>query len=92
MPKSSSQNDSGLQLNSDKPTIFTFKQLFDWVIWQVPTPIGSAFGGAVKPSTVNAKWYPALIHVREKKVHVYGHIDKLFDSPEDASNYIYKNS
>lgn len=91
MPKSS-QNVSGLQLNSDKPTILTFKQLFDWVIWQVPTPVGNAFGGAVKPSMADAKWYPALIQIKEKKVHIYGHIDELFDTPEDASNYICKNS
>ena len=91
MPKSS-QNVSGLPLNSDKPTIFTFKQLFDWVIWQIPTPVGSAFGGAARPSNSDSKWYPALIHVKEKKVHIYAHIDERFDTPEGASNYICKNS
>ena len=89
MPKTS-QNISDLHLNSDKPTIFTFKQLFNWVIWQIPTPVGNALGGAVKPSNANAKWYPALIHVKDRKVHVYGHINTRFDTPEDASDYICK--
>lgn len=89
MPKQS-QNISGLQLNMEKPTTFTFKQLFNWVIWQVPEPLEKALCGAVKPPTSDAKWYPAIIHVKEKKVHVYGHLETLFDSPEAASNYLHK--
>ena len=89
MPKLS-QTISGVQLNLEKPTTCTFKQLFNWVIWQIPEPVEKALSGAVKPPIPEAEWYPAIIHVKEKKVQVFGHIETLFDSPEAASRYLKK--
>lgn len=81
-----------ITLNSDEPTMLTFKQLHDWVIWQIPQSVGNGLRGAVKPSSVTQQWYPAIVDVKKEKVQVYGHLDELFETPESASKYLTKNN
>jgi hypothetical protein len=44
--------------------------------------------GAVRPPVSKHGWYPAVIRLKEKVVQVHGHLDKKFDSPNDAADWV----
>ena len=62
-----------ITLHKDKPTTLTFKELNDWVIWQIPHPVGNGLCGAVKSSMPEHLWIPAIIDVKKEKVQVCMH-------------------
>lgn len=71
-----------------KPTILTFAELNRWVIWQYPRQIDKGLCGAVCPPDPAEGWYPAVIHLKDKMVHVHGHLDNKFDSPNEAADWL----
>lgn len=73
-------------LSTKHATKLTFHQLKTWVVWQFPRKKEAGLLGAVRPSLANHGWYPAIIYPKEKRVLVYGHLDTLYDSPEEASD------
>ena len=79
---------ANITLMKDKPTEVTFDDLYEWVIWQYPRQKDGGLCGAVHPPLANHTWYPALIAYLDKKVLIYGHIDKLFRSPDEAAEWL----
>lgn len=75
-------------INLDRPTELTFSELYTWVIWQYPNQVGKGLCGAVRPPVPEIGWYPALIRLKEKTVRVHGHLDKKFDSPNAAADWV----
>ncbi len=78
---------AGLKFRSDRPTTLTYKQLFQWVIWQFPRPQKRGFCGAVRPPTLEDEWMPAIIQVDNERVQVYAHVGETFPTPETAVAY-----
>lgn len=78
---------AGVKLRSDRPTALTYRQLYHWVIWQFPRPSKKGFYGAVRPSTAEHAWIPAVIQVDNERVQVYAHVGETFPTPETAVEY-----
>ena len=74
------------------PTILTFAELYRWVVWQYPRQFGKGLCGAVCSSEPEEGWYPALIYLKDKVVHVYGHLDQKFSTPEEAADWAAENA
>lgn len=77
-----------IKLDLNQPTTFSFDQLYDWVIWQYARQTEDGLIGAVHPPQADATWYPALIQPKEKRVQVYGHLDTLYNTPEEAAKQV----
>ena len=77
-----------IQLDQTQPTTFSFAQLYDWVIWQYPQQIEQGLTGAVRPPLAHENWYPAIIEPKKKRVQVYGHLDTLYNTPEEAAKQV----
>lgn len=77
-----------IMINLDQPTELSFKELHTWVIWQYPRQVDKGLCGAVCPPIAEHGWYPAVIRLKEKAVQVHGHIEKMFDSPNDAADWV----
>ncbi|MCZ7668669.1 MAG: hypothetical protein M5U34_16480 [Chloroflexi bacterium] len=92
MPTKNSEDQEAIQFDSEKPTAFTFSQLSQWVIWQMAKQKGKVQAGAVRPARVDAAWYPAIIQPKEKSVQVYGYLDIRFESPEEAAEWVAKQT
>ena len=80
-----------MNLYQHKPTVLTFRQLYTWVIWQFPQVKNNHLCGAVRPPIADHGWYAALIDTNRQVVHLFAHIDQLFDSPEEAAAYLNTN-
>lgn len=79
---------AGIKLRSDRPTILSYRQLYQWVIWQFPRPNKRrGFCGAVRPPIADHEWIPAVIQVDKERVHVYAHLDQTFPTPETAVEF-----
>ena len=78
---------AGIELHPDRPTIVTFQQLFQWVIWQFPIRRQKGFCGAVRPPEAGQEWIPAIIQSDNKRVQVYAHVGETFPTPETAVEY-----
>jgi hypothetical protein len=79
-----------ISIHLEQPTSLTFDELYEWVIWQFPQQKKGGLSGAVRPPLFGASWYPALIHPKEKRIQVYGHLDTSYSTPEEASKRILK--
>lgn len=71
-----------------EPTQLTFNELNSWIIWQFPRQKDKGLCGAVCPPDPAEGWYPAVIYLKEKVVQVFGHLDKKFESPNDAADWV----
>jgi len=71
----------------NKPTTLPLQELYNWVIWQFPHPKEGGLCSAVHPPLANHPWFPAIIHNKEKHIHVYAHLDAVFNTPEEALAY-----
>ena len=80
-----------ITLSKKHPTKLTYDDLYTWVIWQFPKLKKDGLCGAVRPPIPDHQWYPAIIHLKEKKVDVYAHVDTEYDSPETASEHFNQN-
>lgn len=80
-----------IDLDTDKPTHLTFKEIYSWVIWQFPRRISGGFCGAVRPPIPHHDWYPALIQQKEKRVQIYAHLNETFATPEAAADHLHQN-
>ncbi len=69
-----------VELNADQPTSLTFTQLHEWVIWQFSQQKEDGLSGAVRPPILEAHWYPAIIHPKEKRVQVFGHLNTFYNT------------
>ena len=78
---------AGIELQADRPTMLTYRQLFRWVIWQFPLQRQNGFCGAVRPPEARQEWIPAIIQSDNQHVHVFAHVGKTFPSPERAVEY-----
>lgn len=92
MSKQNTTQIHGIRLQLEQPTSLTFDQLYDWVIWQFSHAQKGALSGAVRPPVSDASWYPALIHPKEKRVQVYGHLDTSYATPEAAAKRLLKET
>jgi hypothetical protein len=88
MSKQQSKLVDTLELDSTQPTPLSFEQLYDWVIWQYCQQTADGLSGAVRPPIPGASWYPAVIHPKEKRAQIYGHLDSFYDTPEKAAAQI----
>jgi len=79
---------ANVALSNHHASRLTFHDLETWVIWQFPRKKDSGLVGAVRPSLPEHGWYPAIIYPKEKRVQVYGHLNTLYNSPEEASESI----
>lgn len=77
-----------MNLHKDKPTIFSFEDLYTWVIWQFPMHKDNCLYGAARPPVAEHGWYAALIDTDSEQIQLYGHISQLFDTPEAAMAYL----
>lgn len=80
-----------IPLYTDRPTSLNFQDLYNWVVWQFPRRMSDGYCGAVRPPIPHHDWYPALIQQQEKRVQVYAHLKRSFDSPEAAAEHIHQN-
>lgn len=78
-----------MKLHTEKPTIFSFEDLYTWVIWQFPLSKGDHLCGAVRPPTGESGWYAALIDTDNECLQLFGHIKQTFDTPEAAADYLH---
>jgi hypothetical protein len=76
-----------IMLKTDQPTELSFTDLYTWVIWQYPRQAGKGLCGAVRPPVPEQGWFPAVIRLKEQVVQVHGHLDKKFDSPNEAAEW-----
>ncbi len=81
---------AGIRLRTDRPTGLSYRQLYQWVIWQFPRPQKKGFCGAVRPPIAEHEWIPAVIHADKERVEVYAHLNQMFPSPETAVEYFYQ--
>lgn len=77
-----------VKLRVNRPTRLTFEDLYTWTIWQFPRRKTGGLLGAVRPPIAEHGWYPAVIQVSEKQALVHGHLEQVFDSPEDAVEHL----
>ncbi|MBE2220126.1 MAG: hypothetical protein IAF02_01215 [Anaerolineae bacterium] len=90
MSKQQSNQVHNIELDPTQPTSLSFEQLYEWVIWQFCKQTASGLSGAVRPPIPGSDWYPAVIHPKEKRVQIYGHLDSSYDTPEKAAAKISK--
>jgi hypothetical protein len=79
-----------IEFEQEQPTTLSFKQLYQWVIWQFPHPMQNGLSGAVRPPEADANWVPAVIFPKQKRVQVYAHLDSSHATPEEAAEYIQR--
>ncbi len=77
-----------VDISLDRPTELAFSELTTWVIWQFPRQVDKGLSGAVCPPSPDQGWFPAVIRLKEKVVHVHGHLDEKFESPNDAADWV----
>jgi hypothetical protein len=82
---------AAITLQCDQPTELSFKELRRWVIWQFPIPRGGGLCGAVRPPIANYGWLPAVIRGKKQQVLVHGHLDKTFNTPQAAADWLARN-
>ena len=78
-------------LQTDRPTELPFEDLYTWVIWQFPVPKAGGLCGAVRPPIAKHGWFPALIKGKKKQVMVHGHLEKPFETPQAAAEWLARN-
>jgi hypothetical protein len=78
---------AGIKLNTDQPTDVAMHRLFGWVIWQFPQPQDKGYLGAVRPPEAGYEWLPAVIRADKNRVKVYGNVEKIYPTPEEALEY-----
>ncbi len=83
---------AGIKLRKDQPTELAFRELFTWTIWQFPRKKARGLVGAVRPPIAEHGWFPAILHIREKKVMVHAHLPETFVSPEAAVEHLNSNT
>jgi len=79
---------AGITLKMDAPTDLSFGQLFTWTIWQFPRKQAGGLLGAVHPPLAEHGWFPAIIHVKDRRAQVHAHLDETFSSPEAAIDHL----
>ncbi len=77
-----------IPFHTNRPTEVTFRQLHNWVIWQLPRHKLNGLMGAVHPPLAGYGWLPAVILLKEKRVQVYAHLNTPFASPEEAIEFV----
>jgi hypothetical protein len=77
-----------VHLQAASPTELKFQELYTWVVWQFPRKRSGGLMGAVRPPTAQHGWFPAIIHNKNKTVLVHGHVERPFDTPEAAVDYL----
>jgi hypothetical protein len=82
---------AGIKLRSDRPTLISCHQLYQWVIWQFPRANKKYFCGAVRPPGATYGWIPAKIRADKEKIRIYAHLGETFPSPETAVEYFDQN-
>lgn len=87
MSKKTTQTIADITLNTGEPTDVDREHLFQWVVWQFPRPHDGGLCAAARPPLPNHGWYPAIVHLQNNKVRVFGHLDLEFDSPETAAEF-----
>lgn len=75
-------------LQDDQPTVVTFNDVYDWVIWQFPRLKRGWLCGAVHPPAEEYGWLPAAIHPEKQRLHIHAHVNAPFTSPEAAADWI----
>lgn len=75
-------------LQTDTPTLLTFGQMAEWIIWQFPRSKGERWYAAVYSPFAPGKWMPALLHPKEKTAELYAHIPQTFSTPEAAADWL----
>ncbi len=83
---------ASVQLGIKKPTTLSMKDLYSWVVWQIPRALDDGLCGAVRPPIAGHGWFPAIILLKTKSVRVYAHLEQEFSSPESAFDYFNKKS
>ena len=89
MSEQKKQTDA-IEFDQNQPTTLTFKQLYQWVIWQFPHPVENGLTGAVHPPEPDTNWVPAVIFPKQKRVRVYAHLDSSHATPEEAAECIQR--
>lgn len=79
---------ASVTLRTDRPTELHFSDLYSWVIWQFPRLKRSGLCGAVRPPIANHCWFPAFIQHKEDRLVVYGHVNREFQTPEAAADWL----
>ncbi|RMG93943.1 MAG: hypothetical protein D6706_14520 [Chloroflexi bacterium] len=75
---------ANVQVLTNAPTELPLEKLYTWVIWQFPQPKSGGLCAAVHPPIANYGWIPAIVHKNKKCIHLFGHLEETFASPEDA--------
>ena len=78
-----------LKFDATEPTELSFSALYTWVIWQFPRKQKNGLCGAVHPPIPSYGWLPAVIYPQKKQLAIYAHLDKTFDTPEGAADYLH---
>ncbi|MBE2202240.1 MAG: hypothetical protein IAE79_26760 [Anaerolinea sp.] len=78
---------ANLTFFNEQPTTVLREALFNWILWQFPALKQGNLCGAIHPPLAGHGWLPVIIHIHEKKVQVFAHLDLRFDSPETAVEY-----
>lgn len=79
---------NGILLNTDKPTAVKLDRLYCWVVWQYPRLRKNGHSGAVHPPIPGYGWFPAVIDSENGHVHIYGHVEDHFPTPEQAAKHL----
>ena len=91
-PKASRSNGSErlapAELRDDKPTVVSFNDVCDWVIWQFPRLRRGWLCGAIHPPAQEYGWLPAAVHPEKEQVRIHAHAVAPFTSPEAAADWL----
>lgn len=80
------------ELQNDRPTVVSFDDVHDWVIWQFPRLKRGWLCGAVHPPAQEYGWLPASVHPEKERLRIHAHATVPFTSPEDAANWLATDS
>ena len=89
MTHNNSKAIDSLKFDATQPTELSFNTLYTWVIWQFPRKQKNGLCGAVHPPIPSYGWLPAVIYPQKKQLAIYAHLDKTFDTPEGAADYLH---
>lgn len=76
------------ELQNDKPTLVSFDDVHDWIIWQFPRLKRGWLCGAVHPPSQEYGWLPAAVHPEKEQLRIHAHAATPFTSPEAAANWL----
>lgn len=78
---------ASITLSKHEKTTVPRAALHDWVVWQYPRPRDGGLCAAVHPPVPHHGWIPAVVLAKSRKVHLYAHLPRPFESPEAAVEY-----